>query len=290
MSDLLTRKLWRQAEENEAVFRDPEVVEQARIRVAYRLVREMARATGMLSPGSALSSLQPRRIAGGAQQPKPPQGIVPLRAIAVAARVANDSVEFGAEPDSQDDHGLPLLPTERVLGHAALSSAFAEAYAAVAQFLCIEAHPFGVLGLNGLIGNPPIGWPSLETLHAYEEMLVDAVVQRMLDEGVRPTTAWLQADQGFRTHEAIDLVRLARGEARWRTASSVEEDRALMVLRLEDFTRRAREALDLRAELGALKALAVVQGVAQADVHGDDDDFAAVVRKVANQARPQLEG
>lgn len=56
-----------------------------------------------------------------------------------------------------------------------------------------------------------------------------------------------------------------------------------MLLRLDDFCRRAREGLDLRAELSGLKAISVIQGLARTEGGDIVSDFVNVVRSFTKE-------
>jgi hypothetical protein len=70
--------------------------------------------------------------------------------------------------------------------------------------------------------------------------------------------------------------------------AEIEEDRAILSMRLEDLIQRSRDALDMRVELGAIKQLAIVQGVTRAEPEDAMSEFARVVRKVTDQSPKAL--
>lgn len=66
--------------------------------------------------------------------------------------------------------------------------------------------------------------------------------------------------------EQADFVRLAYASLADYTATSADEDRALMVARLERVARRAKESMDIRTELAAYRTIAQIQGLTFQDV------------------------
>lgn len=128
-------------------------------------------------------------------------------------------------------------------------------------------------------------WPDRDELIEYEECLVRETMRQTLRRGRQETREWLRRCLGFSSREARGLEGISRGLARDVTAGDVQDKRAMVEMMLEDIARRARGSLDLRAELGAVKALAVAMGVSKGEVDDLDQDFARVVRTVSNERK-----
>lgn len=99
----------------------------------------------------------------------------------------------------------------------------------------------------------------------------------------------LKNQYGLDRMEVLSLIRMAKAEAGRRTQGDLENDRSLMLLRLEDFCRRCHQGFDLRSELMALKHMAVVLGLARAETGDMMNDMAEVVRTISQErSRPVL--
>jgi hypothetical protein len=125
---------------------------------------------------------------------------------------------------------------------------------------------------------------------ALEELMVDEAGRSILECGERATTEHFRDKYGLARREAVGLVRLARADAMRMGGSSVEEDRALMVLQLKDLAGRCREEMNTDKELRVLKELARVQGLTRSEPEDLGRLFAGVIAGVADrQDRRQLE-
>jgi len=184
---------------------------------------------------------------------------------------------------------MPLVPSrnehfERSVDH------FARAMRAIARFLKLSECDYGCIALPYLLQSPfnIENWPGADLLIEYESILIDDTLAMLIDDGARGTANAFKDKYGLLDHEARGLIKLARIEARNRMEAELDEDRAVLAIRLEDLIHRSREALDHRVELGAIKQLAIVIGVTRSEPSDAMSDFANVIRKVANEARPTL--
>lgn len=290
------REVWRAAEVMAAAECDIEIVERCRVRTAYRLVREMLRTLSLMHAHDAVSSLGIDKFLMPQQPgPCPPTGGFPVRAYAAVMETIEAPARFGNTAETpQHERGIPIVPTKH-LANKSLLDAFRRAYTHVATFLHIEDTDYGRIGLTGLLDDPPIGWPDADVLYVYEGMLLDEILTLLVEGrtvgdkrvgGTHGVEKHLTGpDHGMMPHEARGLVKLAKFEARSRMEAEIEEDRAIMAMRLENLVERARETFDTRVELGALKQLSIVQGVTRAEPEDAMSEFANVVRRVANEAR-----
>lgn len=143
----------------------------------------------------------------------------------------------------------------------------------------------GRYGLHGLYDPALVrlSMPSRVQIMAWEALIVEDTLQQLVKNGQPQTKHYLYKTYGLRPHEIQQLIRIAKVRARQAVEGDVEEDRGLMVLRLEDAARRAREVSDLRAEMAALKNLAIVLGLARVDPQSAITDFVAVVKDAYQQ-------
>ena len=151
----------------------------------------------------------------------------------------------------------------------------------------------GRFGMRGLTDVETIreAFPSRFQLEAYEELLVEEALQAMTEFGQARARKILRDRHGLSRREIEGLCKIAKAHIRKQMESDIEEDRAFMVTRLEEFIRRARDTLELRAELAGLKQLTIVLGLARSEMGDAMSDFVSVVTDVAGSrgALPKIE-
>ncbi len=107
------------------------------------------------------------------------------------------------------------------------------------------------------------------------------VSRRLVENGTQWTQRWLRRKFKFppgAAREAIGEARRVLGEC---LKSSTEELRALAEIRLEDFMRRSRKAVDLDAEIKGLKEWLRLHGLLRIDPSGGGlGDIRDLMRKV----------
>ena len=149
----------------------------------------------------------------------------------------------------------------------------------------------GRYGMKGLTEVETIrqAFPSRLQIVAYEELLIEETLQTMTKFGQSRARKILRDRHGFSRREIEGLCKIAKGYIRKQLESDIEEDRAFMVTRLEEFVLRARESLDLRAELAGLKQLTLVLGLSRSEVGDAMTDFLNVVGDVSSTRGPMIE-
>ncbi len=138
----------------------------------------------------------------------------------------------------------------------------------------------GRLGLIGLLDPTTIrlAFPSRIEICTWEGMLVEEACQWLVEHSQQRVRQQLHDHYGLMPHECLSVIKMAKIHARKQLEGDTEEDKAIMVMRLEDFAKRARGSLDIRAELAALKQLSIIQGLARIDA----DDW---VREMVDSIR-----
>lgn len=296
-----------------------------RIRVAYRITRELARLKGLVSDDEPLAAaLTPSRDCVDpwtypTEERYPPPGRPAQNAIAREAlatlRRAREDLELvdqpckfpvahsdETEPQLLGRGGLALLPPEvpwrwRDPDTHEVIDTYDESYdpmlqqwvhlvEVIAGYMQIERGSeedpdLGRLGLLGLVEPETVRmlWPSRLQIIYWEEQLIQETLRLLVDKGTPQTKQALKDKHGLTEAETRVLVKLAFQLARDNTDVEVEEQRAVMVLRLEEFVRRSREAMELRAELAALKQLSIVQGLSKTDPEDSMHVFGSIVKK-----------
>lgn len=268
-------KVWAEAEARQLARHNPVVLGSFLVRTAHRIVREWGRTTSILPDNQSLAEMSYDRLL---LPQGPPRGC-PVSVFAIEA--------YAAAQHGSGDVGMPLVPSlndhfKRSADH------FARAARAIASFLRLSECDYGGIALPYLLQTPfnVENWPTADLLIEYENILIDDTLAMLIDDGARNTANIYKDKYGLLDHEARGLIKLARIEARNRMEAELDEDRAVLSMRLEDLIARSRESLDLRVELGAIKQLAIVIGVTRSEPSDAMSEFANVIRKVANEADP----
>ena len=284
---------------------DKDVVETCVLRVAYRLTRELARTLNLIHNADALSSISFQSCSLRQPVPNHPNQVDSRTAFNLLEQIKHEGVtHFGVtkyDPANPSDDnscvaGMALAP-QSVHMNNALRKQFAQIMNALAWHLDIaygakDDPEYGRIALAHMdpqnldpAAFPWSGWPDLAMLFVYEGLLVDDILETMIQNGQHRARRLLVEQHGFKPHEIAGLLKLAKLEARDRMEADIEEDRAILTIRLEELIERAKESLDLRVELGALKQLAIVQGVTRAEPEDPASAFVKVIKKVANEAQ-----
>jgi hypothetical protein len=109
-------------------------------------------------------------------------------------------------------------------------------------------------------------WPDQNTLLRFEARLLKAAGKKLLDGGRLAAFQLLESIIGTASNlERRDLLALPFAYTRDFSTASTDDDRAVMVGRLEKLANRAKVALDLRVEHAVLRSLASVQGLHAVD-------------------------
>jgi hypothetical protein len=228
---------------------------------------------------------------------------LPIRSIAVSSplRRARQSRLSKLHSEGQ---GLPLLPP-RALKHpdtvegrraqAAYEQAmerWCSAAAIVAADLGVERSREGLLGLQGLLDPHQCARCDVDSSEvlAFEEMVLIEALDILLDHGERATIKHYREQFCFSHKEATALVRVVKTQALERSAASIEEKRALMEMRLENYLARCKETMDMAGELKASKQLATIQGLTRTEPENMAAEFWKVVKHVSQrQDQEQLD-
>lgn len=152
------------------------------------------------------------------------------------------------------------------------------------------------LGLAQLLSpeTTRLAWPSPLQIVALENMMVEETLRLIVSGSMAQTIRELKGDYNLTNPECNDLIRMAKAAAVAATEGDIEEDRSIMIMRLEEFVRRAQESIDLRAELAGLKQLALIMGLSRSDLDNPMQDIIDIIsqgsenrkkRRVENESR-----
>jgi len=146
----------------------------------------------------------------------------------------------------------------------------------------IEDPQQGSLGFKGM--NDPelirFIFPDIYSIFQYEAMLVEETLQLLLNSNPKKAMIVLGERYGLMRFEAQRLVAQARVRAAEDRFSDMEEERAIQLLTIDNFIERAREALDPRVELRAIHLRSVISGVTKITPKTEDDDWSTIADEV----------
>jgi hypothetical protein len=151
-----------------------------------------------------------------------------------------------------------------------------------------EAPDLAQVALPQLLLDTHNAWPSRTQIVAFEEILVNQAIEELANGSQWKAMRSLQTRFGLLPHERKSVIEMARATLLDLTVYDVEEARALMIVRLENFVDRSAKAFDLRAELAGMKQLALVQGLSRTEAGDLVSDFTEVVRSVSASSKKEL--
>lgn len=260
-----------------AIQREPQLaasmLEPLRLRFCWRFVRLLATMRGQVSMGEFLGeSLKTADWTG-----PPPYQITSVNPDMEAAPLSRELVAA-----QEKGTFIPLTPKNGV--H---EESFIAALQVAASLLRVEDHddPWNSYSIRPFLDPERLRdlWPEHSKICMWEQAFAQEVLQILSKQGHQKTVEWIQDKHGLLLGEAVASIRLSKALALRRTESSMEEERALMVLRLEDMINRAKEDTNYAAESQGLKQLATIQGFAKTQPEGPEIMFRKVVRKVSGE-------
>jgi len=256
---------------NPAPERPDEESAPHRIMVMWRLVRVTAQAKGLCADEETLdgsTDVQPNPWTNPFRPVMAPSAQLALRKERAAKLLLLHA----------EGEGLPLLPPR---DEPDSLERWCNAAALIASELGVERHPKGLLGLIPLV-RPVLASQCDVTagqVIAFEDLIMEEALDLLLDVGERATVKHYRDEYGLARKEALGLIRLAKAQARARTAGSVEEKRALQEARLENYLARCKDTMDMDGEMKALKELDKVQGLTRTDPENQAMEFLEIVRR-----------
>lgn len=268
-----------------------------RVRTAWRAVRWIGVKLGLIDPDLLLGSLpeeanQPVKGVDFFYRPldldmiSPPY---PDRATRQLIEILRKNAEIGQEmPFSRlsevenrvemaQKAGLSLLPRPENADFwvEALQIASEHLFLARGSQKDPDQGRYGLLGLTDP-ATAPVAAPLLPEMLMWELFLVDQAVEMLASSGEHLIDKEFRDFYGLLPDETRPILSQARRTIRERVDLDVEEQRALMVVRIQDVLHRSKDALDQRAELMALKLLSQTVGITRAE----PDDLGKMFKKI----------
>lgn len=285
-----------------------------RVRVAWRIVREIARLKNLISIDELLIDTQVEGDpwATPVRGPRPASRAWARRLDATLLRALEISVKGGLKHE-----GVPLLPPsvpqhwrsadglvrdDYDPGRDADLRDFISAAGLIAGQYCMadfetERGAEGELGLEGMldVDTARMCWPSRAQIMAFEEVVVGEARQFLATQGLTKSREHLVAAHGLCPREVDSIIKVAASTAVELTDFSPEEQRALMILRIDDYITRAKDELNLTGEHRGHKLMILVQGLAKLEQANPFAEFANAVESARALStsdaddRPKLE-
>lgn len=294
-----------------------------RIRVCYRVIREMCRHRGLTADGETLEKAlkvrhhnkDPWNIPERYTDPKDGRKLWPevVACMRNAERVQHPYrvQRWDFEHDRLASYeGLAPMPPKIPMafitpegtvqqgydcGQDTALMAYIELFTKVSDRLmvhhgCPEEREVGRLGLLGVL-DPYLMraiFPTPLQIMAWETMLVDSTLDMLVEGSTRSTRRKLYAKHGLMEHEVNQVIKMAQARSMEQACGDEDINRSVLVMRLEDYIYRSREAIDRKAELNGIKQLAIILGLTAEQQDNILGDFVSLMTKVGNDQRRTL--
>jgi hypothetical protein len=281
---------WRLEFHPETAFKLDENTQRAYETIgAYRMTRMVAILRGLMGPDDLLADVIDHPSEGDPwTRWWPPFGVPEL---------SSDTLVRSAAEACRAQPGVPLMPPpvmhglykeeddgeQTPLGH------WLTAFLLTSRLLGFHNHPVGRYATDRSLDPRWTHevWPSREDMVRFEQVLMDDAFQMIVDSGVAPACLALEKQYGFEPREARGVVQASRARVQRSYEVNLEEERVLLLHRLDDAYRRAKAAMDLKAERNALKDIASILGLTRAEPEDVLHEMTKTLRRinaVADQA------
>jgi hypothetical protein len=232
-----------------------------RRQIAWRILREFARVRGLVRVGEPLADATKAH-------PSPwssPFQVFPLKSVDLHDPMV---LSCSREPIAL----LPLNDEEQV-------ERFCDFARTLGLRLHVHADDKGSAAFD-LLSDPDLAreaWPRPDEILEVEALEQKRVLRMILAQPELQVCSVL-GQQGYREHEIMDILALAKWAAKQRIASDPAADRALMILRLQEEINVEEKST---AKAALLRLMASVQGLLQSEENGPKDkDVGGMVRDV----------
>jgi len=250
----------------------------ALLQSSYRLIREICRIKGILDDASSLCDTL---------ELNPNPWATPVPAL------ANHVIPGweGKFPILQKQ-ATPIYPP---MGVPAALNIFYEGLQEASQRLHLHLSPEGEIGLRYLLDRDLADsgvWPDPLEILTFESRILHDLVKAEMTGGLVEARNFL-VTKGFMAWEIGSLMRGAREMAINQFSLTQDEARVMIVLRLEEIIRRSKDLQDIRAEIQAIKLMALILGLGRGEVPDDVEEMTEIVKKVSalqNKKKEALNG
>lgn len=295
-----------------------------RVKVAHRLVREMGRLRGIILPNETIEFA----LKGRESNPDPwciPQKYERPRDIrrnytdVVDAMIAAEELpsifwfsRFNNKNDQWQQYpGVALLPPpipkpwldengEPFEGYKPsedlLLMAYMDVMGKTADRLCIEQgsrdEPYlGQYAMSGLANLELVrlAFPTKLQILTWEILLIDETLDLLIDKSDRAARKHLYYKYGLLEHEVDQLIKMAQQRAMEQSCGDQDTNRAIVILKIQDYIRRCRDSLNVKAEMNGIKQLSLVMGLTNEQQDSLVGDFVQLMMKVNAERQAELQ-
>lgn len=257
-----------------------------RIRVAWRITRALGSVTGVMDDDEPLTTalVTTRDDPDPWTTTRPPPMIDTTTFYGSQLQV----LELYLERADELFDGIGLLPPENCPKSLVLiwTSMVETIASALGMEKGSEALPeLGRLGLIPLVDPETTQdqWPTRLQIIVWEHQLIEETADLLGKMSPPKVKAELFRQHGLTTYEGGCLVKMAIRAIREEFDLDIEDHRALMIARLNDYIERSRTALNLRSELSGLKQISIVLGLSRVDPEDIQTEFIKTVRLLDQQ-------
>lgn len=144
----------------------------------------------------------------------------------------------------------------------------------------------GRYGLMGLMEPLTVRhlWPSRTQMMFWESMLVDEISDMLVTTSPIKAKQSLQKKYGLEDFEINSLFVIARANmSKMFEGADEDSNRHLILLRLEEYVRRARESLDMDAEFRGLKQMSLIMGLTATQDDSGMGDFVEAMKQISSK-------
>jgi hypothetical protein len=189
---------------------------------------------------------------------------------------------------------IPLLPPTRDSEHRDLIFSYFEVVRTICQRMNL-CH--GEEGRRGFIGMTELDlyeevWPTLEEILAYENQLVHEMKALAMEHGPMLCRDEFRTTHRFMQWEVTNLYHVTVQAAVETHTGTLEEERAVMLLRLENYIKRCKESGEMRAELATYKLISDIQNLRKAQSADEESEMVdvvkATVKKIETEKQKEL--
>lgn len=162
---------------------------------------------------------------------------------------------------------------------------FYDGAAEAVQRLHLHLTPDGEIGLRYLLDRTLAStgvWPEPIEILTFESRILHDLVKAEMQGGLVEAREFLVA-KGFLAWEIGALVRGARELAISQFSISPDEARVMVILRIEEIIKRSRDQQDIRAEIQAIKLMALILGLGRGELPDDLEGMTEIVKRVSNE-------
>lgn len=295
-----------------------------RIKVAHRVVREMGRLRGLIQPNETIEfalrarehNVDPWQIPEKYNRPRDMRRSYPEVVEAMIAAEELPAMYWYGKFNNQNGQwqqypGVALLPPpipkawldetgEVFPGYTPeddkLLMAYMDVFSKTSDRLCIDQgsrdEPYlGQYAMSGLsnLDLVRIAFPTKLQIVTWEVLLIEETLDLLVDKSDRATRKNLYYKYGLMEHEIDQLIKLAQQRAMEQHCGDQDTNRAIVILKIQDYIRRCRESLNVKAEMNGLKQLSLVMGLTNEQQDSLVGDFVALMTKVNAERQAELQ-